>query len=228
MILLTLLIMAGAVACNPDFAPGATTTMTHFPQSPDEAIAELVAGNARYVHGQTTATNPPSARSALARGQAPFAAIIRCADSRVAPEIVFDQPLGTLFVTAVAGNIVTPEITASLEYSVAVLGSKLVVVMGHSGCGAVEAAIKYRDTADQLPGSLKILVDQIKAPCTLKADPTQSEKYIAEAVKCNASKGVGQLLARSQVLADAVEMRQIKIIAGVQDVESGTFTVNMG
>ena len=199
--------------------------MTHFPQSPEEAIAELVAGNARYVAGQARSTNPPSARAELVRGQAPFAAIIRCADSRVTPEIVFDQPLGALFVTAVAGNIVTAEIIASLEYSVAILRSKLVVVMGHSGCGAVEAAIKHRDTADQLPGSLKILVERIKDPCTLGTDPDQSDKYLAEAVKCNANKGAGELLERSHVLAEAVEMRQIKIIAGVQDVESGTFSV---
>lgn len=199
--------------------------MTHFSQSPDGAMAELLAGNARYVQGQTRSTNPPSARPSLARGQAPFAAVIRCADSRVTPEIVFDQPLGALFVTAVAGNIVTAEIIASLEYSVAVLHSKLVVVMGHSGCGAVEAAIKYRDTADQLPGSLKILVERIKDPCTLNTNPRESDKYMAEAVKCNANRGVGQLLDRSTVLTEAVEMGQIKIIAGVQDVESGTFTV---
>ena len=199
--------------------------MTRFPQSPDGAIAELVAGNERYVKGQTTSRNPPSARPALARGQAPFAAIIRCADSRVSPEIVFDQPLGALFVTAVAGNIVTPEIIASLEYSVAILGAKLVVVMGHSRCGAVEAAITHRDTADQLPGSLKMLVEQIIDPCTLSTEPGDSEKIMTEAVKCNANKGVVQLLERSNVLSDAAGSGQIKIIAGVQDLESGTFSI---
>ena len=199
--------------------------MTPFPQNPEDAIAELLAGNERYVRGRTTSTNPPAARKALSSGQAPFAAFIRCADSRVSPEIVFDQPLGALFVTAVAGNIVTQEIVASLEYAVCMLKTKLVVVMGHSRCGAVDAAIRFRGATDELPGSLKTLVDQIIDPCTNDTDSSDPDRYIAEAVKCNANKGVEQLQDRSAVLKKAVENEEIKIIAGVQDIESGTFTI---
>ena len=199
--------------------------MSHFPQTPDAAIAELLAGNQRYVTNNSRSENPPSARPELAAGQAPFASFIRCADSRVAPEIVFDQPLGALFVNAVAGNIVTSEIIASLEYSVAILGSRLIVIMGHSGCGAVQAAIQNRDDPGRLPGSLPGLIAQIIDPCTLDANPDAVDEHIADAVVCNANKGVEQLMLGSPVLSEAVGEGKLKIIAGVQDIETGTFTI---
>ena len=221
----TLLLMAGAIACGLALAPESTTTTTQLPQTPDEAIAELVAGNKRYVKNKAESANPASARPALAAGQAPFAAFIRCADSRVSPEICFDQPLGGLFVTGIAGNIVTPEVIASLEYTVAVLGSKLIVIMGHSSCGAVEAAIQFRNTTNELPGSLPMLIDQIIVPCTLDSNPEDPNKYLADAVTCNANKGIEQLINRSPVLAEAVKSGKLKIIAGVQDLGSGKFTI---
>lgn len=195
------------------------------PTTPDEAIKALMDGNKRYVENMSRAENPPSARPMLAAGQAPFAAVIRCADSRVAPEVVFDQPLGALFVTGVAGNIVTPDIEASLEFAVGNLGSKVIVVMGHSQCGAVQAAIEFRNKTNELPGSLPMLIDQIIVPCTLDADPNDAQAYLPKATICNANKGVGQLLARSVVLADAVKKGDLKIIAGVQDVKTGKFTI---
>ncbi len=195
------------------------------PSTPDDALAAVMDGNKRYVKGKTKATNPPSARPDLAAGQAPIAAFIRCADSRVAPEVIFDQPLGDVFVTGVAGNIVTPEVIASLEFGVAVLGSKIIVVMGHSSCGAVHAAIQHRNSSDELPGSLPQLIDQIIVPCTLDVDPEKVAEHSAEAISCNANKGIGQLTARSPVLAEAVKNGTLKIIAGVHDLESGEFTI---
>lgn len=192
--------------------------------TPDEAIAALVSGNQRYVDGATTSTNKPEARPALAAGQAPFAAIIRCADSRVSPEIVFDQPLGELFVCGVAGNIPTMEIVASLEFGVAVLGAKVIVVMGHSSCGAVGAAIKYRKDTSPLPGSLPELIDQIIVPCTVDSDPDDPNALQA-AIECNANNGIDQLLRSSKVISEAVAEGKLKLIAGVQDLESGRFTI---
>ena len=104
-------------------------------------LRNLLDGNARYVSGNTTSRNLPEDRGLLAAGQSPAVVVIRCADSRVAPEIVFDQELGDLFVCGVAGNVPTPEIIGSIEYAVAVLGSEVIVVMGHSSCGAVSAAM---------------------------------------------------------------------------------------
>lgn len=194
------------------------------PSTPEAAIETLIRGNERYVQGSTMASNPPAAREGLAAGQAPFAAVIRCADSRVAPEIVFDQPLGTLFVCAVAGNVPTPEIIASLEYGVGVLSCKAIVVMGHSSCGAVQAAIEHRNDTSALPGSLPMLIDQIVVSCAADVDP-DDPSTMATVVACNANAGVGELLKRSALIAEAVECGSIRIVAGVQDLASGRFTI---
>jgi carbonic anhydrase len=194
------------------------------PSTPDEAIQALLAGNQRYASGSAESTNPQEARADLAAGQSPFAGIIRCADSRVAPEIVFDQPLGQLFVCGVAGNIPTTEVIASLEYGVAVLGIKVILVMGHSSCGAVQAAIKYRNDTSPLPGSLPGLIDQIIFPCTEGAEDGDPDALSA-AIECNANKGCDQLISRSPVIAEAVESGDLKVIAGVQDLASGRFTI---
>ncbi|MDP6542219.1 MAG: carbonic anhydrase, partial [Phycisphaerales bacterium] len=105
-------------------------------------LDKLLAGNERFVAGVSSSTNPLELRASLAGGQSPFAAVLCCADSRIAPEIVFDQALGELFVCRVAGNVPTPEIIESLEYAVWQLSVSLVVVAGHSDCGAVTAALE--------------------------------------------------------------------------------------
>src|SRR5580698_2843600 len=111
--------------------------------NPEEALAELLAGNRRFTNGRTTAHRRDLAmlQQTLER-QEPFAAVLSCSDSRVPVEVVFDQTIGQLFVTRVAGNMVTPEIVASLEYAAAVLGTNTILIMGHSRCGAVTAAIQ--------------------------------------------------------------------------------------
>ena len=222
-----LLAMSAAVVVALGFTtnsnPRGNTTMSE-PGTPDEAIAEVLAGNQRYVKRMNESQNIVIDRAALAAGQAPFAAVIRCADSRVAPEICFDQQLGRLFVCAVAGNIPTPEIIASLEFGVAVLGTKAIVIMGHSSCGAVDAAIKHRKDTSVLPGSLPMLIDQIVSPCAMKVDPS-SKDALDIAIECNANMGVDELVRRSPIIADAVKDGSLKIIAGVQDLKSGKFTV---
>ena len=201
-----------------------STTHAAGPSTPNEAIAALLLGNARYAQGKMESHNLPAARSGLAAGQAPFAGILRCADSRVAPEIVFDQPLGDLFVCGVAGNIPTSEIIASMEYAVAVLGTRAIVVMGHSSCGAVDAALTHRNDSTALPGSLPELIDQIIVPCAIDIDPT-APGALDTAIACNARHGISGLLRRSRVLFDAVKKGDLKIVAGVQDLKSGRFTL---
>ena len=193
--------------------------------TPQTSLTTLLEGNARYIKGMATSENRPENRPALLTTHEPIAGILRCSDARVSPEIYFDQPLGALFVTAVAGNIITPENIASFEYTVGVLGTKLIVVMGHRRCGAVETAIKMRNKTEELPGSLPMLIDQIIVPCTLDADPDDVAAYEHEAVICNANKGVTQLLARSPMLAEAVAKGELKVIAGVQDLKTGKFTI---
>lgn len=217
-----LLALSGVVIASIAFS--AAPKKAAEPSTPDEAIAELVAGNARYVENMNKAHTIDVPRADLDTIHAPFAAIIRCADARVAPEITFDQQLGRLFVCAVAGNISTPEIVASLEYSVAVLGAKAIVVLGHSNCGAVVETIKNRADTTKLPGSLPMLADQILSPCCMTADPN-SAKDLDAAIACNANKGAVDLVRRSPVLADAVKSGKLKIIAGVQNLKSGKFEI---
>ena len=142
----------------------------------------------------------------MAEGQEPFAAIVRCADSRVAPEIVFDQPLGNLFVCGVAGNIPTPEIVESLEYAVEHLGVTLIVVMGHSDCGAVTAAFQSERPVG--------LFSQI----ALSSIPD-----LDECVAHNAEQGVTTMLNTSRVIENNVKNGTLQLVAGVFDIPSGEF-----
>ncbi|MBT4530033.1 MAG: carbonic anhydrase [Phycisphaerae bacterium] len=171
-----------------------------------EALQTLLEGNARYQAGECKMMNLPSAREELSRGQAPIAAIIRCADSRVAPEIVFDQPLGNLFVCGVAGNIPTQEIVESIEYTVQHLGTTLVIVMGHSNCVAVTAALQNE------------FVDGVFAQVALSPIPE-----LDECIAFNAEHGIATILNRSYVLEQKVQQGTLRIVAGVQDIASGEF-----
>jgi len=186
--------------------------------TPSLILSNLLDGNARYVSGETRSANLPEDRAALAAGQSPDVVVIRCADSRVAPEIVFDQELGDLFVCGVAGNVPTPEIIGSIEYAVAVLGSKLIVVMGHSSCGAVSAAMG--DTSE-LPQPLRLLIGQVQLPSTQK----HPDYTLSDAIVCNAQHGIHVLLTGSEVIANAVEAGDLEIVSGVQDLATGEFTL---
>src|SRR5262245_18895701 len=128
----------------------AQTNMT-----PDAAITELMAGNQRFASNQLTSVQHDLEvlKNRTAEKQEPFAAVLACADSRVPVELIFDQTIGEIFVTRVAGNVVSPDIIASLEYAVAVLGVEVILALGHANCGAVKASLK----ADTVPGQISVL-----------------------------------------------------------------------
>jgi len=170
-------------------------------------LEKLLAGNARFISQDTEAVNSSELRAQFATGQSPFAAILCCADSRIAPEIVFDQPLGELFVCRVAGNVPTPEIIESLEFAVVHLGVQLIVVAGHSSCGAVTAAFE----SDHPQG----LFSQIAL----------SSHDLEDCIAHNAKQGVKTILDRSPLILAAVESGNITVVAGVQDIASGKFDV---
>lgn len=171
-----------------------------------EALDQLLLGNQRYITGHTTSSNTPSARNALVEGQFPIAAIIRCADSRVAPEIIFDQPLGKLFVCGVAGNIPTPEIVQSLEFAVQAFGVSLIVVMGHTECFAVQAAVE-----NEFP-------EGIFAQIALSPDPD-----INETIAYNSEQGIETILHRSLFIEEGVKAGAVQIVAGVLEIATGEF-----
>src|SRR5271163_101113 len=134
--------------------------------SPDAALEGLRRGNARYVEGVSLRHDFKHEREALAKGQNPYAAILSCADSRIAPEYAFDSGRGDLFVCRIAGNFANTETIASLEYAVAVLGVPLILVLGHDSCGAVSASIKSLKDNAVLPGHLPSLVDNLASAVT--------------------------------------------------------------
>src|SRR5215470_7977386 len=139
-------------------APGKLSAQTNL--SPDAALQELLAGNQRFAANQLTSIEHDLAilKERTVDKQEPFAAVLACADSRMPVELIFDQTIGHIFVTRVAGNIATPEIIASLEYGVAVLGVKVLLVLGHSSCGAVKAAMK----AENVPGQISNLYPPLR------------------------------------------------------------------
>jgi carbonic anhydrase len=184
--------------------------------TPDQALTKLMAGNTRFVAQKRTTPNQAKERLVeVAEGQAPFAALLSCADSRVPAEIVFDQGLGDLFVCRVAGNIATSEQIGSLEFGTAELGAKLIVVMGHTACGAVKATIE----GGRLPGQIGSIIDNIQVGVERARNNPGADK-LATAVKANASYQV-ELLKRSTLLGDLIDKKQLKIVAAYYDLNAG-------
>lgn len=197
-------------------APRRTFAQTKL--TPDAALQELMAGNQRFVSSQMTSIEHDLAmlKDRTAEKQEPFAAVLSCADSRVPVELVFDQTIGHIFVTRVAGNIVTPEIIGSLEYGVAVLGVKVLLVLGHSSCGAVKAAMK----ADDVPGQISTLYARIRQAVE------QSSGNVDKAIEANAKIQADLLRTSSTVIRDAIKGGKLKVVAGVYDLASGKVTLS--
>lgn len=181
-----------------------------------EALDRLMQGNARFV--AACCENPnraPEWRARLLDGQKPFAAVLGCADSRVPPEVIFDQGLGDLFVLRVAGHVATGPILASLEYAVAHLGTPLVMVLGHSRCGAVTATLRKQATDGHLP-ALAALIE----PACLQTRGAPGDPVDLTA-RAHAGLTVGRLRAESAILAAAEAEQRVAIVAAYYDLISG-------
>jgi carbonic anhydrase len=184
----------------------------------DEALKDLLEGNERFIAGKTM--NPrrsPADFSKVASAQAPDAVIVGCADSRVPPEILFDQGVGDLLVIRAAGNVVSgagPIVEGSITYGVVVLGAPLVMVLGHSGCGAVKAALETKELA--VPDSIRNLVRMVS---------TGGEKDLDRAIVANVRAGVAKLNSLEPTLARYIETKRIKVVGAVYDLASGKVTL---
>jgi carbonic anhydrase len=187
--------------------------------SPDASLDRLLKGNTRYVEGKSLRHDFKSEREALVGGQNPFAAILSCADSRIAPEYAFDSGRGDLFVCRVAGNFANAETIASLEYAVAVLAVPLILVLGHDSCGAVDAAIKSLRDNTTLPGHLPSLVEGV-APA-VKAVSQKGGDTLGLAIRQNVVDNIAKLSAAGPILSAAVEQRKIKVVGGVYGLKDG-------
>jgi carbonic anhydrase len=185
--------------------------------SPEAALNELIEGNQRYVSGTMTAYEHDLQvlQAKTAETQQPFAAVLSCSDSRVPVELVFDQSIGHVFVCRVAGNVTTPEVIASLEYGAAVLGTKVILVLGHSNCGAVAATIKGSD----VPGQISALYPRIRPAVDLAGPDTEA------ATMANAKIHAKLLSEASTAIGGLVKDNKIKIVAGYYNVMDGTVTL---
>ena len=185
--------------------------------TPDAALAELMDGNKRFMSGKLTAHDHDLAilKQHTAEKQEPFAAVLSCADSRVPVELVFDQTIGHIFVARVAGNVITPEIIGSLEYGAAVLGTKVILVMGHANCGAVSAAIKGKG----VPGQISSLFPHIQ-PAIDQAGPN-----LEAATKANAKIQATLLSQASPVVSGMVKEGNLKVVAGYYELGTGAVTL---
>jgi carbonic anhydrase len=181
--------------------------------NPDQALAELMDGNKRFTSGKMTAHEHDLAilKQHTEEKQEPFAAVLACADSRVPVELIFDQTIGHIFVTRVAGNLITPEIIGSLEYGAAVLGTKVILVMGHSNCGAVKATIQGKE----VPGQISSLFPHIQ-PAVDQAGPD-----LAATTRANAKIQATLLREASTVISSMVKEGKLKVVAAYYDLGSG-------
>jgi carbonic anhydrase len=186
--------------------------------SPDAALQALVAGNQRFADNRLTSIEHDLAilKEHTVEKQEPFAGVLSCADSRVPVELVFDQTIGHIFVTRVAGNIVTPEIVASLEYGVAVLGIKVLLVLGHSSCGAVKASMK----AESVPGQISSLYFHLHGAVE------ESGGNLDKAIEANAKIQAQLLRASSPVIRDAVKGGTLKVASGVYNLATGKVSLS--
>ncbi len=190
------------------------------PESPDIVLECLMEGNRRYVAGRMLHPHQtPERRRALRERQAPSAAILGCADSRVPPEVIFDQGLGDLFVVRVAGNIVDEATLGSLEYAVLHLGTPLVMVLGHRGCGAVKAAIEAVMAGEAGKGHLRSIIAAIR-PAIAEAQMEPGD-LLESAVRAHIRRSIQQLLDHGLMFAAMVREGRLKIVGACYDLESG-------
>jgi carbonic anhydrase len=190
------------------------------PPAPDDALKQLLDGNQRFVQHKPKYPHQSAKRlQEVALSQHPFATVLSCADSRVPVELLFDAGVGDLFDIRVAGNIVTPEVLGSLEYAAALLGTSLIMVLGHERCGAVTAAVKN----EPLPGSIGSLVKAIK-PAVGRVKGETSD-FVDQVVVENVRYQIERMQKKSPLLTQLVTDGKLKIVGGRYDLDTGTVAI---
>jgi carbonic anhydrase len=186
--------------------------------SPDNPLTLLSQGNARFVKGKRLRANYKRERKALTAGQHPYAIVLSCSDSRVPPEIVFDQSLGKLFVVRVAGNVVDPATLGSIEYAAEHLHSKLLFVLGHESCGAVKATVD----GGHFSPSIESIVERIKpAVAAAKKEHPNAKDILPFAVRENVELQIKSAVEQSAIIRELVKKRELQIAGGVYRLDSG-------
>lgn len=189
-------------------------------ETPDQALQRLMDGNARLLAGKTVNCDLLAQIEATATGQAPFAAIVGCIDSRVPPELVFDQRLGSVFAARIAGNFVNTDIIGSLEFATKVTGAKLVLVLGHSDCGAIKGAVDKVQLGN-LTATLNNIWPAVEATEAAGERTSKNKAFVQAVAETNARLAARMLTERSPVMAEMVDAGSLKVVAAMHDIASG-------
>lgn len=217
---------AGAASLAAPLALGSSAAIASSPPkpgnvlTPDQALERLMQGNERYVSGDIQPVDFAKTRAALAGGQNPYACLVSCADSRIGPEYAFDEGRGDLFVTRVAGNFVTPDILASLEFGTAVLGSPLIMVLGHTSCGAIEATVQAVTENASFPGHIQSLTTAL-SPAVRQSQAAGAKDLVVAATLDNIRLNVRKLQQANPILAERVAKGQLKVVGGLYHLDTG-------
>ncbi|RAH98733.1 carbonic anhydrase [Acuticoccus sediminis] len=217
-------VIAGSLALPLAAAPlvkaAAQTPAAGRPSSPEEALQRLMEGNARYVANQPINTDHSVGRAERAAGQQPFAAVVSCSDSRVSPELIFDQGPGDIFVVRVAGNFINEDGLASLEFGAAVLGVQTILVLGHSSCGAVVATIDSIEDRELPPGHLPSLVNALR-PAVYDVMEENPADLLVAATRRNAKLNAAKAVETGPILSELSGAGKLASAAGVYDIATG-------
>ncbi|MGI9329612.1 MAG: carbonic anhydrase family protein [Gammaproteobacteria bacterium] len=219
---------AGSLAAMPQGWAGghAQTARSQSDMTPDRALAELQAGNQRFVSGDMRNRDLMSQVKATADGQFPFAVVLGCIDSRVPPELVFDQGIGDIFSPRIAGNFANTDIIGSIEFATQLAGSRLVVVLGHTQCGAVKGACDGAELGN-LTQTLSNISPALYAVTDVKGDRnSQNSEFVQRVADENVRLTVSALTDRSAVLAGLVAEKKLKVVGAMHNVSTGKVTFN--
>jgi len=221
--LAVLLLVAGlsSAGCTTDHVSSPAAKAPPAAISPAQALDRLAAGNARFVAGQMEHHDWPQQRAATAAGQHPYAAVLSCIDSRVASEIIFDQGLGDIFNARVAGNVLDDEILGSLEFACQLAGAKLIVVVGHTHCGAVQGACRGVELG-HLTGLLEKIQPGVAAAREKMPGLAATDgKFVDQAAELNVQHVLQQIREQSPVLRQLIDSGQVGLVGGMYDLDSG-------
>lgn len=216
-------VLAGAAATKVDAKESSCAVYTSTSQAattPDIALNRLMEGNARFVAGKTVNCDLMKQVKETANQQSPVAVVVGCIDSRVPPELVFDQRLGDIFAARVAGNFVNTDILGSLEFATAAAGAKLIVVLGHSQCGAIKGAVD-----DVKLGNLTAMLANIRPSLTklnyVGVPSSKNKELVQKVADQNAKDAAAMIMSNSPVIAELVKNGKVKIVAAMHDLETG-------
>ncbi len=212
-------------AVVPPAAPPPSTRAVQSEMTPEQALQRLQAGNARFVAGQTHARDWAGQRRLTTDGQYPFAVVLSCLDSRVPPEVVFDQGLGDLFVARVAGNVINDDILGSMEFACQLAGARLIVVLGHTACGAVKGAAAGAELA-HLTGLLAKIRPAVPAARERHPGADASKAaFVDTLAELNVQQVRRAIGERSAVLRDLIAKGKVAVVGGMYDLASGRVTI---